>query len=587
MGMAVGMAIAQAHLASVFNKPDFKVIDNHIFALGGDGCMMEGIASEAFSIAGNLKLDKLIVLYDSNKISIEGSTDITFSEDVQKRMEAFGFQTITVENGNNLEAISKAIKEAKDETSKPSFITIKTQIGYGCPAKQGKANAHGEPLGVDNVAELRKTLNWESNEPFFVPQDVYEHCEQISKNKTSKEDEWNKLFEEYTNKYPEMKKLWNKYFTNIDAKELLNNEDFWACDDNACATRSASGNILNKVKDLIPNLMGGSADLGPSNKTYLKDKGEFSATNYSGRNIHFGVREQAMAAIANGMFLYGGIKPYVATFFVFSDFLKPMARLSALMQLPVTYVFTHDSIGVGEDGPTHQPVEQLAMLRSMPNFIVYRPCDALETAAAWYTALTSKNTPVALVLSRQNLEKCPVKSEIMKSGALKGGYIIAKETKPTPDCIIIATGSEVEPAMKAREELLKENIDTRVVSMTSQEIFDAQSEEYKQSVLPDNIKKRLIVEAASSFGWGKYIGFEGKTITIDTFGASAPAKVLFEKYGFSKENIDRKSTRLNSSHQIISYAVFCLKKKKKIRKGHKRRRGETKNGRGVITRKTR
>lgn len=534
MGMAVGMAMAEAHMASVFNKPDYPVVDHYTYVLGGDGCLMEGISSEAFSLAGCLKLNKLIVLYDSNKISIEGSTDLTFTEDVEKRMQALGFHTITVEDGNDLSAIGKAIEQAKAEKTKPSFITVKTQIGYGCPAKQGKANAHGEPLGIDNITELRKTLCWESDEPFFVPEDVYEHCKEIVQSKVKKEEKWNKLFKDYSEKYPEMKALWDKYHSDADEKALLNNEDFWACEDKPEATRSVSGNILNKVKKLIPNLIGGSADLGPSNKTYLKDEGEFSCEDYTGRNIHFGVREQAMAAIANGMALYGGLKPFIATFFVFSDYLKPMARLSSLMGLPVTYVFTHDSIGVGEDGPTHQPVEQMAMLRSMPNFITYRPADATETAAGWYTALTSKKTPVGLVLTRQNLSKCRTSN---KEGALKGGYIIANEAKSQPDGIIIASGSEVEMALNAREELLKDGFDIRVVSMPSTDLFELQSDEYRQSVLPNSVRKRLVVEALTEFGWGKYAGLDGKTLTMDTFGASAPAKVLFEKYGFTVENV--------------------------------------------------
>lgn len=534
MGMAVGMAMAQAHLASVFNKPNYPVLDNYTYVLGGDGCLMEGISSEAFSIAGTLKLDKLIVIYDSNKITIEGSTDLTFTEDVEKRMQAFGFQTLTVEDGNDLDAIGKAIEQAKAEKTKPSFITVKTQIGYGCPAKQGKANSHGEPLGEENIKELRKTLCWEHEEPFYVPQDVYEHCKKIAVEKTKKEQDWNKLFDEYCTKYPDMKLLWDKYHSDIDKNALYNDADFWACDEKPCATRGASGNILNKVKSFIPNLIGGSADLGPSNKTYLKDEGEFSAQNYGGKNIHYGVREQAMAAIANGIALYGGLKTYVATFFVFSDYLKPMARLSSLMGLPVTYVFSHDSIGVGEDGPTHQPVEQLAMLRSMPNFITFRPADATETAAGWYTALTSKTTPVGLILTRQNVSKCSTSS---KEDALKGGYIIAKENGSKPDAIIIASGSEVEIAIKAKEELAKSSCDVRVVSMPSMELFDSQSDEYKESVLPKSVRKRVAVEALTSFGWDRYVGLDGKTVTIDTFGASAPAKVLFEKFGFTVENV--------------------------------------------------
>ena len=534
MAMAVGMAMAQEHMASVFNKPNFNIVDNYTYVLGGDGCLMEGISSEAFSLAGTLKLNKLIVIYDSNKITIEGSTDLTFTEDVEKRMQAFGFQTITVEDGNDLGAIGKAIEQAKAEKTKPSFITVKTQIGYGCPAKQGKANSHGEPLGVENVAETRKTLCWEYDDPFYVPQDVYDYCKKISETKCKKEQDWNELFAKYCDEYPDMKALWDKYHSEIDAEKLIANKDFWACDDKPSATRSVSGELLNKVKFDIPNLIGGSADLGPSNKTVMKEVGEYSSTNYSGRNIHFGVREQAMAAIANGMILYGGLRPYVATFCVFSDYIKPMARLSALMNLPVTYVFSHDSIGVGEDGPTHQPVEQLAMLRSMPNFITFRPADSVETAAAWYTALTSKTTPVGLILTRQNVPACENSN---KEGALKGGYIIAKESKSQPDGIIIATGSEVEIALCAKEELLKDGFDVRVVSMPSMELFEAQSDVYKETVLPKSIRKRLAVEALTDFGWGKYIGLDGKTLTMNTFGASAPAKVLFDKYGFNTETV--------------------------------------------------
>lgn len=533
MGMAVGMAMAEAHLASVFNKPDYPVVDHYTYVLGGDGCLMEGVSSEAFSLAGNLKLGKLIVIYDSNKITIEGDTDITFTEDVEKRMQAFGFQTITVEDGNDMDAIAKAIEQAKAEKTKPSFITVKTQIGYGCPAKQGKASSHGEPLGVENVAELRKTLGWECDEAFVVPQDVYDHCKKIAQEKTVKETQWNEMFAKYCEKYPEMKALWDEYHSEIDANKLMESEKFWACTDNAAATRSTSGEVINRVKDIIPNMIGGSADLGPSNKTYIKDGGEFSAQNYSGRNIHYGVREQAMSAIANGLALYGGIKNYVATFFVFSDYMKPMMRLSSLMELPVTYVFTHDSIGVGEDGPTHQPVEHLSMLRAIPNLIVYRPADAQETIAGWYVALTSKKTPVALVLTRQNIEQCKYSSK----DALKGGYVIAKETKEKPDGIIIATGSEVDLAIKAKEELLKDSIDVRVVSMPSMELFEAQSKDYKDSVLLPDVRKRVVVEAGVSFGWGNYVGLDGKYVTMDKFGASAPAKVLFEKFGFTVENV--------------------------------------------------
>jgi transketolase len=380
MGMSVGMAMAEAHLAAVFNKEEIPVVDHYTYVLGGDGCMMEGISSEAFSLAGTLGLGKLIVLYDSNKISIEGSTDIAFTEDVEKRMQAFGFQTLVVQDGNDLLAISKAIEAAKAEKTKPSFITVKTQIGYGCPAKQGKASAHGEPLGAENVTALKDFLAWEKHDEFYIPQAVYEHYQAIAAENAKEEAAWDELFAKYTAKYPAMKKLWDKYFSD-KAPDLLNDEAFWAYEDKPNATRNLSGIMINRIKDILPNFIGGSADLAPSNKTDMKGAGDFAKVSYAGRNIHFGVRELAMAAIGNGLALHGGLKAFVATFFVFSDYVKPMARLAALMGLPVTYVLTHDSIGVGEDGPTHEPIEQLAMLRSMPNFNVIRPADATETAA--------------------------------------------------------------------------------------------------------------------------------------------------------------------------------------------------------------
>ena len=533
MGMAVGMAMAEAHLASIFNKEQFPVVDHYTYVLGGDGCMMEGISSEAFSLAGTLGLSKLIVIYDSNKISIEGSTDIAFTEDVQKRMEAFGFQTLVVEDGNDLAEIGAAIKAAKADTTRPSFITVKTQIGYGCPAKQGKASAHGEPLGVENVEALKENLNWPSKEPFFVPEEVYANYRQITEEKGKAEEAWNELFAAYCEAYPEMKKLWDKYHDENAAVGALEDEDFWAYEDKADATRNLSGKMLNKIKNLLPNIIGGSADLAPSNKTYMNDCGDFSKDNYAGRNLHFGVRELAMAAMGNGIALHGGLRTYVATFFVFSDYVKPMARLSSLMGVPVTYVFTHDSIGVGEDGPTHEPIEQLAMFRAMPNFHVFRPADATETAAAWYHAITSKNTPTALVLTRQNLPQLEGSSK----EALKGAYILQDSTKETPDAIIIATGSEVELAVGAKEELAKEGIDVRVVSMPCMDVFEEQSEEYKEKVLPKSVRSRVAVEALIDYGWGKYVGFDGDTLTMSTFGASAPAKTLFEQFGFTVENV--------------------------------------------------
>lgn len=533
MAMAVGMAMAEAHLSSVFNKEGFPVVDHYTYVLGGDGCMMEGISSECFSLAGTLGLSKLIVFYDSNNISIEGSTDIAFTEDVVTRFKAFGFQTIEVEDGNDLEAIGKAIEEAKADKTRPSLIKVNTLIGYGCPAKQGKASAHGEPLGVDNVAALKENINWPCKGDFEVPKEVYDHYKELADNMAKAEDKWNELFAAYVEKYPEMKELWDNYFDGYDMSDLFNSDEYWAKGDKPEATRSTSGTILNMIKKAMPNLIGGSADLAPSNKTNMKDAGDFSKDNYAGTNLHFGVREQAMAAIGNGLALHGGLKAFVATFFVFSDYVKPMARLSALMKLPLTYVFTHDSIGVGEDGPTHEPIEQLAAFRSLPDFTVFRPCDRTETAAAWMYAVENECGPTGLVLTRQNLPQMEGSSK----DALKGGYVIAESEKAVPDAIIIASGSEVSLAVNAKEELKKSCIDVRVVSMPSMELFDKQSAEYKESVLPNAVRKRVAVEALSDFGWYKYVGLDGKVIAMEGFGASGPAATLFEHFGFTVDNV--------------------------------------------------
>ena len=535
MGMAVGMAVAEAHLAAVFNKENYPVVDHYTYVLGGDGCMMEGISSEAFSLAGTLGLSKLIVLYDSNKISIEGGTDIAFTEDVKKRFEAFGFQTLVVEDGNNIEEIGKAIEEAKADKTRPTMITVKTKIGYGCPAKEGKASAHGEPLGADNVTALKENLGWPSQEPFYVPDEVYANYREKAKKGAEAEAAWNKLFADYCEAYPQMKKLWDEYFDENAAEKVLTDENFWSYEDKPQATRNLSGVQINKLKNMLPNLMGGSADLAPSTKTYMSDMGDFSKDNYAGRNMHFGVRELAMTAIGNGMMLHGGLHAFVSTFFVFSDYVKPMARLSAIMGVPLTFVLTHDSIGVGEDGPTHEPIEQLAMLRSLPNFTVYRPCDATETAAAWAYAVTSKKTPTALVLTRQNLPQIAGSSK----EALKGAYVIADSAKNVPDAILIASGSEVSLAVDAKAELIKDGIDVRVVSMPSMDVFEQQSDEYKESVLPKSVRKRVAIEALSDFGWGRYVGLDGAYVTMHGFGASAPAATLFKEFGFTVENVVR------------------------------------------------
>ena len=531
MAMAVGMAMAETHLAAKFNKEGYPVVDHYTYVLGGDGCMMEGINYEAFSLAGTLKLNKLIVLYDSNKISIEGNTDIAFTEDVPARFKAMGFKVLEVKDGNDISEIGKAIEEAKENKESPSFIKINTKIGFGSP-KEGSADVHGAPLGADNIIAMKKTLGWPSEEPFFIPDEVYENYKVKAENLAKKEEEWNKLFKDYCEKFPEMKTLWDEYKDETKAGKLLDDEAFWSHDEKADATRNLSGKVLNKLSAKLPTLFGGSADLAPSNKSYVNGAGDYSAENYAGRNVHFGVRELAMTGIGNGLVLHG-LKAYVSTFFVFSDYVKPMARLASLMEIPLTFILTHDSIGVGEDGPTHEPIEQLAEFRAMPNFNVFRPADATETIAAWYSAVTSKETPTALVLTRQNLPQLAGSSK----EALKGGYVVADSSKETPDAIIIASGSEVSLSIEAKEALAKEGVDVRVVSMPCMDIFEKQPQEYKEKVLPKSVRARVAVEALSEFGWGKYVGLDGKTVCLDRFGASAPAGVLFKEFGFTVDNV--------------------------------------------------
>lgn len=537
---SVGMAIAEAYLSEKFNRPNYNIVDHYSYAIVGDGCLMEGVSGEASSLAGTLGLGKLIVLYDSNNISIEGNTDIAFREDVAKRYEAYGWQVIKVDDGNDIDKISEAIENAKLETSKPSMIIVKNQIGFGCPAKQGKASAHGEPLGAENVKALKENLNWQLEPAFYVPDEVYSNMEQYISKGIEEEEKWNKLFEEYKKEYPDLAEEYIKWFSGEVDKEALDSDEFWNFEDKPMATRNSSGTIINKLTKIIPNLIGGSADLAPSNKTYMNGRGDFSAENRAGSNMHFGVREHAMAAIANGMYAHGGLKVFCATFFVFSDYMKGAMRLSSLMKLPVTYVLTHDSIGVGEDGPTHQPIEQLAALRSMPNMTVFRPADSKETAAGWYYALTNGSTPTSLVLTRQNL---PSYKESGKE-ALKGAYIIKDSKKEIPDMLLMASGSEVELVYKAADELLAKGIDARVISIPSFELFDEQDEEYKEKVMPNSVRKRLAVEALSSFGWHKYIGLDGDIISLDTFGASGRADKLFEQYGFTVENVVNKAIEL-------------------------------------------
>ena len=539
VAMAVGMAMAEAHLAAQFNKPGYDMVDHYTYALAGDGCMMEGVASEACSMAGTLRLGKLIVLYDKNDITIEGSTNITFKEDVGKRYEAYGWQVLKVEEGYDIDAVAGAVAEAKACTDKPSLIIVKTDIGYGCAAKQGKASAHGEPLGPENLAATKEFFGWPADKEFYVPKEVYDHMAKMQEKFTKYEDGWNDLFAAYCKEYPDMAEKWNAWFSrDVDASVF--DEAYYAFENKKDATRSSSGIVLNRLAAKIPNFFGGSADLAPSNKTQVKGKTDFSADDYAGSNVHFGVREFAMAAMANGISLHGGIRPYVATFFVFSDYLKPAYRLSALMGLPVIYVFTHDSIGVGEDGPTHQPIEQLAAMRSIPNSVVFRPADSKETAAAYQYALTEAKGPVCMVLTRQGL---PLYDETGKD-AMKGGYILADSDKAVPDAILIASGSEVELAYNAKAVLKEKGIDARVVSMPSMEVFDSQSDEYREKVLPSAVRKRVAVEAGTSFGWQKYSGLDGAVVSIDHYGASAPAGVLFKEFGFTVENVAETAMKL-------------------------------------------
>lgn len=527
--MAVGMAMAEAHMAAKYNKEGYSIVDNYTYTVLGDGCMMEGVAAEAASMAGTMKLGKLIALYDSNRITIEGDTDITFKEDVAQRFLAYGWHVQTVEDGEDINAIATAIECAKQTTDKPSLIIYKTIIARGTPLA-GSAKAHGSPLGDANIKAMKQTYGWNNDEPFDIPQEVYAHFNSLTANCQQQEDEWNEVFKQYAKAYPELARQWEQdHCTNLGV-DLENDSEFWSFE-GKMASRKSSETVLNRLAERIDNLFGGSADLAPSNLTYLKGKGDFSCEDYSGKNLHFGIREFAMAAACNGIALYGGLKTFCATFFVFADYLKPALRLSALMNLPVMYVLTHDSIGVGEDGPTHQPIEQLASLRATPNCIVFRPADAKEVAAGYVAALNAK-CPTVLALSRQNL---PLYEKSGKQ-ALKGAYIL-REPKGKPDVILMASGSEVDILFKAADILSVQGYTARIVSFPSFELFEQQSDEYKQSILPNDIRARVAVEAGSTFGWHKYIGLDGKVIGIDGFGASAPQEKIFTEYGFTAENV--------------------------------------------------
>lgn len=529
----VGMAMAETHLASKYNVEGYDIVDHYTYTIVGDGCLMEGITSEAASLAGTLGLNKFIAFYDSNRISIEGSTELAFTEDVAARFEAYHWQVIKVADGNDLEAIGKAIEMAKAESSKPSLIIVSTEIGYGCPAKQGTSSAHGEPLGEENLKATKENLGLPVDKEFYVSEEVKAELDIVKTRLAQKEAIWNNLFAEYKTKFPEKAADYAMAMSGEINMQALDAEDFWTFAKKPMATRATSGEVIQKLSKIIPNMFAGSADLAPSTKTWMNDQGEYSKDNYAGKNIHFGVRELSMTAMGNGIAIHGGLKTFTSTFFVFSDYMKPMIRLAALMNLSHTFVLTHDSIGVGEDGPTHQPIEQLAMLRTIPNLVTFRPADAKEVAAAWYFAVTSKKRPTAIVLTRQNVAFY----ENSGKEALKGGYVLINSNKETPDMILMASGSEVELIVEASKQLKIEGIDVRVVSMPSMELFNEQTVEYKESVLPLNVRKRVSVEAARTFGWSQYVGLDGKTIGIDHFGASAPADKVFEAFGLTVQNV--------------------------------------------------
>lgn len=532
---SVGMAMAEAHLAATYNRDSFNVMDHYTYALCGDGDLMEGVSAEASSMAGHMKLGKLIVLYDSNDISLDGPTSKAFTENVGARYEAYGWQHILVKDGNDLEAISKAIDEAKAETEKPSLIEIKTVIGFGSP-KEGTSAVHGAPIGKDGIDAAKAVYGWEYPD-FTVPEEVAKRFKEEINDKGAKtEAKWDAMFANYEKAHPELAKQFKAAFADelpANWEEALPVYE----EGTAQASRVSSKDAIQAIAKAVPNVWGGSADLSGSNNTTIADEKEFQPGSYEGRNIWFGVREFAMASAMNGIHLHGGTRVYGGTFFVFTDYLRPAVRMSAIQNLPVIYVLTHDSVAVGEDGPTHEPIEQLASVRCMPNVQVIRPADGNETSAAWIQALETNNKPTILVLSRQNLPVLPNSKEMAKEGVSKGGYVISKAESDTPEGILIATGSEVNLAVQAQKELKAQGKDVSVVSLPSFDLFEAQDEAYKESVLPKAVTKRVAIEAASPFGWERYIGSEGKMIGIDHFGASAPGDFVLEQFGFTVDNV--------------------------------------------------
>ena len=540
IAMAVGMAQAERFLASRYNKEGFPIFDHYTYVIAGDGCFMEGVSAEASSYAGLQKLDKLIVLYDSNDINLDGETKDSFTEDVRARYEAYGWNTEFVQDGTDIEAINAAIESAK-ASGKPSLIEVKTVIGHGAPNKQGTNGVHGAPLGPDETAAARENLGW-NHAPFEIPKEVYADFKENTVDRGRQAyDTWVALVDEYKQSYPELGSELARILEGKDAVEFQPS-DFPAVENGySQATRNSSQDALNVIADKVPTFLGGSADLAHSNMTYIKSEGLQDDEHRLNRNIQFGVREFAMGAILNGMSLHGGLRVYGGTFFVFSDYVKAAVRLSALQGLPVTYVFTHDSIAVGEDGPTHEPIEHLAGLRAIPNLNVYRPADARETQAAWYQAVTSKSTPTALVLTRQNLT---VEEGTDFDKVSRGAYVV-HETAADFDTILLASGSEVNLAVASAKALESEGYKVRVVSVPSTDVFDAQDQAYKEEVLPNAVRRRVAIEMAASLPWYKYVGLDGAVIGIDTFGASAPAAKIIEEYGFTVENIVEKVKGMN------------------------------------------
>jgi transketolase len=530
---AVGMAMAEAHLAAKFNQDGFSVIDHYTYAVVGDGDLMEGISYEAMSMAGHMKLGKLIALYDSNDISLDGSLNLSFSEDIKKRTESAHWQYLRVEDGNNVTDITKAIELAKQNPDQPTLIEVRTTIGYGSPKVAGTNKAHGNPLGTEEAVATKKVYGWNYEEEFFVPEEVRAHFMELKQRGINLEHQWKELFQSYRKAFPQ---LADELERAITGEVLINAQDILTFDTGkAISTRVASGEAINHFVKSIPSIFGGSADLSHSTMTDIKEEAVFAVESFSGRNVYFGVREHAMGAAGNGMALHGGIKPFVSTFFVFNDYLRPSIRLAALQKLPITYVFTHDSIAVGEDGPTHEPIEHIAALRAIPGLTVIRPSDANETASAWAYALKQTDGPIALVLTRQNL---PVFQETKANieNLSKGAYVLT-QTNENPDIILIATGSEVSLAVSAKVELEKEEISVRVVAMPSWELFNRQSNEYKEFVLPSSVSKRLALEMGISLGWERYVGAAGKVLSIETFGASGTGAEVMKLFGFTVENV--------------------------------------------------